>query len=260
MANTKISALTSSTTPLAGTEVLPIVQSSATVKVSVANLTAGRSVSATSFVPTGSTIPANGVYLPAANAVGIATNTTNAVYIDSSQNLLVGCTALPASNRTKGFGAKSNANGGFQVYQASSNTDWAINATSGSIANFYSDNGTALVLAGQIVVNGATTAYTSISDYRLKENVQPMVGALAKVQSLKPVTYTFKNGGQESQGFIAHELQEFVPECVMGAKNAIDEDGNPQYQSVDLSFLVATLTAAIQELNAKFEEYKTDHP
>lgn len=45
MADKKISALTSASTPLAGTEVLPIVQSSSTVKVSVANLTAGRSVS-----------------------------------------------------------------------------------------------------------------------------------------------------------------------------------------------------------------------
>ena len=45
MANTKISALTSATTPLAGTETLPIVQSSATKQVSVANLTAGRAVS-----------------------------------------------------------------------------------------------------------------------------------------------------------------------------------------------------------------------
>lgn len=44
MADAKISALTSATTPLAGTEVLPIVQSGATVKVSVANLTAGRAV------------------------------------------------------------------------------------------------------------------------------------------------------------------------------------------------------------------------
>lgn len=48
MADLKISALTASTTPLAGTEVLPIVQSGATVKVSVANLTAGRATSALS--------------------------------------------------------------------------------------------------------------------------------------------------------------------------------------------------------------------
>jgi filamentous hemagglutinin len=52
MANIKISALTSATTPLAGTEVLPIVQSSATTKVSVANLTVGRAVSALSFAST----------------------------------------------------------------------------------------------------------------------------------------------------------------------------------------------------------------
>jgi hypothetical protein len=49
MADLKISALTASTTPLAGTEVLPIVQSSTTKQVSVANLTAGRAVGATSI-------------------------------------------------------------------------------------------------------------------------------------------------------------------------------------------------------------------
>lgn len=52
MADTKISALPASTTPLAGTEVLPIVQSSATKQVSVANLTAGRAVSASTFTST----------------------------------------------------------------------------------------------------------------------------------------------------------------------------------------------------------------
>jgi hypothetical protein len=55
MADLKISALTASTTPLAGTEVLPIVQSSTTKQVSVANLTAGRAVSATSVALNGAT-------------------------------------------------------------------------------------------------------------------------------------------------------------------------------------------------------------
>ena len=53
MADTKISALTAATTPLAGTEVLPIVQSSATKKVAVSDLTAGRSVSALDLTLTG---------------------------------------------------------------------------------------------------------------------------------------------------------------------------------------------------------------
>ena len=60
MADAKISALTGATTPLAGTEVLPIVQSGATVKVSVANLTAGRALSATQMtLTTGNLIVAN---------------------------------------------------------------------------------------------------------------------------------------------------------------------------------------------------------
>ena len=57
MANSKISALTSATTPLAGTEVLPIVQSSTTKQVSVANLTAGRAVSAASLALTTTPLP-----------------------------------------------------------------------------------------------------------------------------------------------------------------------------------------------------------
>jgi hypothetical protein len=61
MADSKISALPASTTPLAGTEVLPIVQSSATKQVSVANLTAGRAISATQLtLTTGNLIVANG--------------------------------------------------------------------------------------------------------------------------------------------------------------------------------------------------------
>jgi hypothetical protein len=61
MADTKISALPASTTPLAGTEVLPIVQSSTTRQVSVANLTAGRAISATELtLTTGNLIVASG--------------------------------------------------------------------------------------------------------------------------------------------------------------------------------------------------------
>jgi hypothetical protein len=112
MANTKISALTSATTPVAGTEVLPIVQSSATKQVSIANLTAGRSVSGTSFVVTGSTIPANGLYLPAANAVGLATNTTNAVYIDSNQNVGIGITP---NSKVDILGSTSAANRALRI-------------------------------------------------------------------------------------------------------------------------------------------------
>ena len=61
---------------------------------------------------------------------------------------------------------------------------------------------------------------------------------------------TWKSDGSISQGFIAHELQAVVPECVTGEKDAVDKDGKPIYQGIDTSFLVATLTAAIQEQQA----------
>jgi hypothetical protein len=50
MADKKISALTGATTPLAGTEVLPIVQSGSTVKVAVSDLTAGRTQTSNGIV------------------------------------------------------------------------------------------------------------------------------------------------------------------------------------------------------------------
>jgi hypothetical protein len=123
---------------------------------------------------------------------------------------------------------------------------------SGTLISFSVANRTDV---GSITSNGTTTAYNTTSDYRLKNTISPMTGALDKVALLKPVTYKWNIDGSSSQGFIAHELQEVVPDCVNGEKDAVetytDEDGNeqtrPKYQGIDTSFLVATLTAAIQE-------------
>ena len=75
MADSKISALPASTTPLAGTEVLPIVQSSTTRQVSVANLTAGRAISATQLtLTTGSVIVASGQGIDFSATAGTGTS------------------------------------------------------------------------------------------------------------------------------------------------------------------------------------------
>jgi hypothetical protein len=103
---------------------------------------------------------------------------------------------------------------------------------------------------GLIQINSSSTSYVTSSDYRLKHDIQPMTGALAKVAQLKPVTYKWNADDSQSQGFIAHELQEVVPECVTGEKDAVNEDGSIKAQGIDTSFLVATLTAAIQEQQA----------
>ena len=112
-------------------------------------------------------------------------------------------------------------------------------------------------IVGSVQTSLSATSFVTSSDYRLKENIAPMTGALAKVAQLKPVTYDWKVGGS-SQGFIAHELQAVVPDCVTGEKDAVDADGNIKPQGVDTSFLVATLTAAIQELKAELDATKAE--
>ena len=105
---------------------------------------------------------------------------------------------------------------------------------------------------------GTTTAYVSPSDYRLKNSITPMTGALAKVAQLRPVTYKWNVNNSDGQGFIAHELQTVIPDCVSGEKDGLDKEGNPRYQGVDSSFLVATLTAAIQEQQALITQLQAD--
>ena len=105
-------------------------------------------------------------------------------------------------------------------------------------------------IVGYVQINSTSVTYATSSDYRLKENIAPMTGALAKVTQLKPCTYKWKLDGSDGEGFIAHELQEVVPEAVAGEKDAVNEDGSIKPQGIDTSFLVATLTAAIQEQQA----------
>jgi hypothetical protein len=160
--------------------------------------------------------------------------------IDSSGNLLVGTTTAQAP---------------ITAVSASSSAVLSLDRTSNIDANLRDmvQFRRSVTSVGTISCSNTATAYNTSSDYRLKENIAPMTGALAKVSALKPVTYNWKLDGSVSEGFIAHELQAIVPDCVSGEKDAVDEDGNPKYQGIDTSFLVATLTAAIQELNAKVE-------
>lgn len=144
----------------------------------------------------------------------------------------------------------SNSSGVYAGYYTFVGSGYGVgvrNSSGGSAAlmYFFSPN-----YVGEISTNGTTTSFVSASDYRLKEAISPMTGALATVTALKPVTYKWKSNGLDGQGFIAHELQAVVPDCVTGEKDAVDAEGNPKYQGIDTSFLVATLTAAIQELKA----------
>jgi hypothetical protein len=179
-------------------------------------------------------------------AFGIHNGTTynERMRIDSSGRLLVNSTSDVGGNNPAFSVNAENASAFGNIMEAR----WT---GTGSIYHLLVRNGNGLI--GGVTSSGSTTAFVTSSDYRLKENVAPMTGALAKIAELKPVTYTWKSNGSAGQGFIAHELQAVVPDAVTGEKDAVDKDGKPQHQGVDTSFLVATLVSAIQELTARLE-------
>jgi hypothetical protein len=189
-----------------------------------------------------------GVNLAASNGSGVirfATGgTTERMRIDSSGNVLIGTTSQLSFGRFC-VSVVPGVNDGITT-KPTTNTTYLANA-------FLNSSGTTV---GSISVTSSATSYITSSDYRLKENIVPMTGALDKVSKLKPVTYNWKVDGSDGQGFIAHELAEVVPDCVTGEKDAVDEEGNPKYQGVDTSFLVATLTAAIQEQQTIINDLK----
>jgi hypothetical protein len=179
-------------------------------------------------------------YDHAANSMRFVTNSIARMTIDSSGNLLVGTTTAYGTNSRFSLFVANNTSHGM-TFRPEANSGYRA-------VNFNNSAGSSNV--GFIDCSTSATTYSTSSDYRLKHDIQPMTGALAKVAALKPVTYKWNADNSESQGFIAHELQAVVPECVVGEKDAVDAEGNPVYQGIDTSFLVATLTAAIQELKA----------
>lgn len=180
-------------------------------------------------------------------SLGIDDNAAaTAVTIDASGNVLVGKTS--ASNTTAGT-------------QIEPNGLIRMNRDGGEplIIRRNTDNGDVILLrrdsttVGSISVTASATAYNTSSDYRLKKNITPVQGAADIVKAMQPVTYTFKSDGSWHDGFLAHELQELHPRAVIGSKDAVDEEGNPEYQGVDYSKLTPILTAALQEALNKID-------
>jgi hypothetical protein len=195
-------------------------------------------------------VPGNKITYPADNTLAFSTNSTERMRIDSSGNLLVGTTSMLGSG--KGICTYNPTSG------VNSNVS-VIGDTAGTAYHWTFNRGTnASPEVGSIRSSGSTASYVTTSDYRLKENVLPMTGALSAISQLKPVTYKWKLDGSDGQGFIAHELQVVVPDCVSGEKDAVNEDGTIKPQGIDTSFLVATLTAAIQEQQALITQLQAD--
>ena len=168
--------------------------------------------------------------------------------ITSGGDVLLGTQGSPDGTTYFGSGFISESSQRMLLRLATSTTG-AIN-----LIQFYNSNGN----VGKIQVSGTATSYITSSDYRLKENVVPMEGALDRVDALKPSRFNFiADPSITVDGFLAHEVAEVIPEAISGAKDEVDEEGNPIYQGIDQSKIVPLLVGAIKELKAEIELLKS---
>ena len=106
------------------------------------------------------------------------------------------------------------------------------------------------VPVGSITITTSSTAYNTSSDYRLKEDLQDFAG-LDMVSKIPVYDFKWKTDESRSYGVMAHELQEVLPQAVVGEKDA------EEMQSVDYSKIVPLLVKSIQELTAKVEKLES---
>ena len=179
----------------------------------------------------------------------------------------------------------SAANAAFVGY-AGGGSEYAIevktDASTGVAMYFLHSTTTA---AGSISVASSATAFNTSSDYRLKENVVDMTGAITRLKNLKPKRFNWISDASNEllDGFLAHEVDSVIPQAIHGTKDETkdvgtikDADGNVLkenivesakkdgqtwektgtenvYQGIDQSKLVPLLTGALQEAITKIE-------
>jgi hypothetical protein len=114
-----------------------------------------------------------------------------------------------------------------------------------------------------ITWTGSGILYGGSSDYRIKKNVRDFTSGIEKVKQLKVRLYDYidTERGTDHVGFIAHELQEVVPEAVSGEKDGMrkeEETGEDvmDVQMVEYGKVTPVLTAALQEAIAEIETLK----
>lgn len=175
----------------------------------------------------------------AGNLINGTGSWTSRMTLDASGNLLVNTTSQILSGKVS--------------LQTAGTRGYSYNDTTGTAGTKAIIFGSLGVEVGNIAITTLATTYNSISDYRLKEAVQPLVGGLARVSALKPSIYKWKVNGSDGEGFLAHELASVVSAAVTGEKDAVNEDGSIKAQSIDMSRIVPILVAAIQELTARVQ-------
>jgi len=193
------------------------------------------------MVPDTATLSVNG---QVGTTNGTAGSPTHTFYGDADSGMFRAAANAIAFSTGGSERVRIAANGDFHWRKSSQaiNTGGVSFITSASYVEMTRDQGTALYVnrttndgtvvefarqgttVGTISVNGSATAFNTSSDYRLKKDAQPMANASTRVLALKPVNFEWIKSGTRTDGFLAHEAQAVVPECVSGTKDGMRDE------------------------------------
>jgi hypothetical protein len=191
-----------------------------------------------------------------------ASSPTEAMRITSNQNICIGSGVDDSTDLTVATvrGKRIGGPADQTIIADRGVTPFAVNRSesdnvSRALIDFYRNGAN----PGSITATNTATAYNTSSDYRLKENVVPLTGAVDRLNDLQVHRFNFiADPDTTVDGFLAHEAQAVVPECATGNKDEVDDEGNPVYQGIDQSKLVPLLTAALQETIAELQALKAE--
>jgi hypothetical protein len=108
---------------------------------------------------------------------------------------------------------------------------------------------------GDIHADGDLIAYsTTISDRRLKDNIQPIEDALDKVRQLNGCTFTYIADGKESAGLIAQDVEKVLPSAVTEKELPLKMDDGKEYKVLQYDQTIGLLVEAIKEQQVQIEE------
>jgi hypothetical protein len=167
--------------------------------------------------------------------VGVATATFSSTRME-----------VVAATSTNAFGAKTTETGYAPLMAWNSDT-----SGSNALQYFYTE--TSPTFRGSISYNrgGGLVAYNTTSDYRAKTVYGPVANPGAAIDALVVYRGLMNGATVERPMLIAHEVQAVAPYAVTGAKDAVNEDGTPLLQQMDVSSLVPLLIAELQALRAR---------
>ena len=149
----------------------------------------------------------------------------------------------------------SMSSGQLNAYNQSGSAGQFGTAAAGDLVDFWVGNVGTIGIQGKITTTGTGVVYGTTSDYRLKQDVVPLRGALDRVAQLTAKQFAFTSAPSVTvDGFLAHEASEVVPHAIAGEKDAVDQNGHVLPQTMDATALVPVLWAAVGELKALIDQ------